>query len=183
MRRLVLKMDMSLDGYVGPLDEDAEWIMRDVDDELSQWVVDEVLWQAGTHVMGRATYEEMAEHWPSATSVFAAPMNEIPKVVFSKTLTRAEWPESRIASGDLGEEVARLRQEPGKDILVHGGSKLVQSLSRADLIDEYRVIVHPAALGEGAPLFGGRMDLHLVSTRVFETGAVALTYEPIRNSA
>ncbi|MGH3006419.1 MAG: hypothetical protein ACRDOS_11095 [Gaiellaceae bacterium] len=62
MRRVVLKMDMSLDGYVGPLDEDAEWIMRDFDGELSQWVVDEVLWQAGTHVMGRATYEEMADH-------------------------------------------------------------------------------------------------------------------------
>jgi dihydrofolate reductase len=97
MRKVVLKMDMSLDGYVGPLDEDAEWIMRDFDDELSQWVVDEVLWQAGTHVMGRATYEEMADHWPSSTAVFAAPMNEIPKVVFSKTLTSAEWPESRIA--------------------------------------------------------------------------------------
>src|SRR4051794_12997866 len=92
MRRLVLKMDMSLDGYVGPIDEDAEWIMRDIDDELSAWVVDEVLTQAGTHVMGRVTYEEMAGHWPSATSVFAAPMNEIPKVVFSKTLTSAEWP-------------------------------------------------------------------------------------------
>jgi dihydrofolate reductase len=122
MRKVVLKMDMSLDGYVGPLDEDAEWIMRDFDDELSQWVVDEVLWQAGTHVMGRATYEEMADHWPSSTAVFAAPMNEIPKVVFSKTLTSAEWPESRIAGGDLAEEMSRLKQEPGKDILVHGGS-------------------------------------------------------------
>jgi dihydrofolate reductase len=177
MRRVVLKMDMSLDGYVGPLDEDAEWIMRDFDDELSQWVVDEVLWQAGTHVMGRATYEEMAGHWPSAETVFAAPMNEIPKVVFSKTLTSAEWPESRIAGGDLGEEIDRLKQEPGKDILVHGGSKLVQSLSSEGLIDVYRVIVHPVARGSGSPLFGGPQDLRLVDSRVFDTGAVALTYE------
>ena len=157
MRKVVLKMDMSLDGYVGPLDEDVEWIMRDFDDELGQWGVDEVLWQAGTHVMGRATYEEMADHWPSSTPVFAAPMNEIPKVVFSKTLTSAEWPESRVASGDLADE-SRLEQEPGKDILVHGGSELVRSLTELRLIDEYRLIVHPAAIGSGSPLFGGRID-------------------------
>jgi dihydrofolate reductase len=177
MREVVLKMDMSLDGYVGPLDEDAEWIMRDIDDELSAWIVDEVLWQAGTHVMGRATYEEMAVHWPSSSTIFAAPMNEIPKVVFSKTLTSAEWPESRIARGDVAEEISRLRQEAGKDILVHGGSKLVQSLSKLGLIDKYRLIVHPAALGSGSPLFGSRIDLRLVGSRTFASGAVALTYE------
>jgi dihydrofolate reductase len=171
-------MDMSLDGYVGPIDEDAEWIMRDVDDELSSWIVEEVLTQAGTHVMGRATYEDMASHWPTATSVFAKPMNEIPKVVFSKTLTSADWPESRIASGDLAEEVARLRQEPGKDILVHGGSELARSLSKLGLIDEYKIIVHPVALGTGAPLFGGPVDLRLVSSRAFGSGAVALAYKP-----
>jgi dihydrofolate reductase len=99
MRKVVLKMDMSLDGYVGPLDEDAEWLMRHFDDELSQWVVDEVLWKAGTHVMGRHTYEEMAATWPTSDAVFAAPMNEIPKVVFSRTLESADWPETRIASG------------------------------------------------------------------------------------
>jgi dihydrofolate reductase len=169
-------MDMSLDGYVGPIDDEAEWIMRDFDDELGQWVVDEVLWQAGTHVMGRVTYEDMAAHWPTATTVFAAPMNEIPKVVFSKTLTEAPWAETRIARGDLGEEIGRLKEESGKDILVHGGAKLAQSLSRAGLIDEYRVIVHPTALGEGDPLFGGPQDLRLIDSRVFDTGAVALTY-------
>jgi dihydrofolate reductase/ketosteroid isomerase-like protein len=180
MRKVVLKMDMSIDGYVGPLDEDAEWIMRDFDDELSQWIVDEVLWRAGTHVMGRTTYEEMAEHWPSSDAVYAEPMNEIPKVVFSKTLTDARWPETRIASGDLAGEIHRLREEPGKDILVHGGSELVRSLSRENLIDEYRLIVHPAALGSGAPLFGGRLDLRLASSRAFATGAVALTYQSVR---
>jgi dihydrofolate reductase len=178
MRNVVLKMDMSLDGYVGPVDDDAEWIMRDFDDELSQWVVDEVLWQAGTHAMGRATYEDMAGYWPSADSVFAAPMNEIPKVVFSKSLTSADWAESRIASGDLGDEIARLKQEPGKDVLVHGGSELAQSLTRLGLIDVYRVIVHPVAMGSGDPLFGGRVDLKLTGSRAFGSGAIALSYEP-----
>lgn len=177
MRKVVLKMDMSLDGYVGPLDEDAEWIMRDFDEELGQWVVDEVLWQAGTHVMGRATYEEMADYWPTADSAFAAPMNTIPKVVFSKSLTSAEWPETRIARGDLGDEMTRLKQEPGRDVLVHGGAELAQSLSREGLIDVYRLIVHPTALGTGAPLFGGPVDLRLTGSRAFGTGAVALTYE------
>jgi dihydrofolate reductase len=177
MRQLILKMDMSLDGFVGPIDEDATWIMRDIDDELSRWLVDEVLSQAGTHVMGRVTYEEMAQHWPTATSIFAGPMNEIPKVVFSKTLTEAEWPESRIASGDLAEEIAKLKREPGKDILVHGGSVFVQSLTELGLIDVYRVIVHPVARGAGDPLFGGPVDLTLTDSRTFATGAIALTYE------
>jgi dihydrofolate reductase len=177
MRKVVLKMNMSLDGYVGPVDEDAEWIMRDLDDELREWIVDEVLWQAGTHLMGRVTYEEMAAHWPTSDTVFAAPMNEIPKVVVSRTLARADWPESRIAGGDLAEEIARLREEPGKDILVHGGAKLAQALSREGLVDRYRVIVHPTALGEGSPLFGAPQDLRLTDSRVFDTGAIALTYE------
>ena len=177
MRKLVLKMNMSLDGFVGPVGEDAAWIMRDLDDELSRWIADDVLWQAGTHVMGRVTYEEMAEHWPTATSVFAAPMNEIPKVVFSKTLTRAEWPDSRIAGGDLTEEIVRLKEQAGKDILVHGGSELVRALSKLGLIDVYRVVVHPVALGSGSPLFGGPVDLTLVDSTAFATGAVALTYE------
>jgi dihydrofolate reductase len=88
--------------------------MRHFDDELSQWVVDEVLWKAGTHVMGRHTYEGMAATWPTSDAVFAAPMNEIPKVVFSRTLERTDWPETRIASGDLSEEISRLREEPGR---------------------------------------------------------------------
>jgi dihydrofolate reductase len=177
MRQLILKMDMSLDGFVGPIDEDATWIMRDIDDELSRWLVDEVLSQAGTHVMGRVTYEEMAQHWPTATSIFAGPMNEIPKVVFSKTLTEAKWPESRIASGDLAEEIAKLKREPGNDILVHGGSVFVQALTELDLIDVYRLIVHPVARGAGDPLFGGPVDLTLTDSRTFATGTIALTYE------
>jgi dihydrofolate reductase len=181
MRKLILKMDTSLDGYVGPLDDDAAWIMRDIDDELSSWLVDEVLSQAGTHVMGRVTYEDMAGHWPNATSVFAAPMNEIPKVVFSKTLTSADWHETRIASGDLAEEIARLKEEPGKDILVHGGSGFVQALTKLDLIDVYHVVVHPVARGSGEPLFGGELDLTLTDAKRFRTGAIALTYETGRS--
>ena len=128
MRRVVLKMHVSLDGYVGPLDEEAEWVMRHVDDELGQWEIDEILWSAGTHVIGRATYEEMAARWPNSDSPLAAPMNEIPKLVFSNTLRSPDWPEKSLESGDPAQEIARLREDAGKDILARGGSKLVTAL-------------------------------------------------------
>jgi len=181
MRKVVLKMDMSLDGYVGPLDEDAEWIMRDFDDELSQWIVDDVLWKAGTHAMGRATYEEMAEHWPSSDAVYAAPMNEIPKVVFSKTLAHADWPESRIASGELANDIDELKREPGGVIVAHGGATFIGSLTRENLIDEYRLVIHPVAIGNGTSLFGplqGPLRLDLVEARTFPSGTVIHTYRP-----
>ncbi len=94
---------------------------------------------AGLHIMGRATYEEMAEVWPTSESDYAPPMNEIPKVVFSKTLERAEWADSRIARGDLAAEIDELKREPGKHMIVHGGASFVQSLSRLGLVDEYRL--------------------------------------------
>jgi dihydrofolate reductase len=86
--------------------------------------------------MGRVTYEQMAGHWPTATDDYAAPMNDIPKVVFSKTLPTADWAGSRIARGDLTQEIAALKSEPGGDIIAHGGAAFVQALSKLGLIDE-----------------------------------------------
>src|ERR687884_839252 len=107
----------------------------------------------GLHLMGRNTYEEMAEFWPVSDDAYAAPMNEIPKVVFSRTLERADWADSRIARGDLAEEIAALKREPGKDMLAWGGAAFAQSLSNAGLVDEYRLILQPIALEDGLPLF------------------------------
>jgi dihydrofolate reductase len=118
----------------------------------------------------------MAEHWPASTEPFAPPMNEIPKVVFSRTLAHADWHGTRVVKSDLAEGIAQLREEPGKDILAHGGASFAQSLVRANLIDEYRLIVHPVALGEGERLFVRRLDLQLVETTRFPAGAVALVY-------
>jgi dihydrofolate reductase len=111
------------------------------------------LWEAGAHLMGRVTYEEMASYWPSPTHDYAAPMNEIPKVVFSSSIERADWPESRIARGDLAEEVAGLKREAGKDMIAWGGARFAQPLARLGLIDEYRLITHPVAVANGEPLF------------------------------
>lgn len=105
-------------------------------------------------------------------------MNEIPKVVFSQTLTEGSWADTRIASGDLAEEVARLKAEPGKEILAHGGVRLAQSLASLRLVAEYRLRIHPVALGKGLPLFVERQRLTLHETRRFPSGVVVHTYRP-----
>jgi dihydrofolate reductase len=143
------------------------------------------LQQVGTHIMGRVTYEQMAGHWPhSGPGEYADLMNNIPKVVFSRTLTAAEWKESRIARGDLSEEIARLRAEPGKDIMAHGGASFVQALSREGLIDEYRLVIRPVALGSGMPLFKdlrAPLPLRLVDSQAFTDGTMICVYEPATN--
>ncbi|QSQ21837.1 dihydrofolate reductase family protein [Pyxidicoccus parkwayensis] len=180
MRKLVLKMHMSLDGFVGGPKGEVEWVFHARDDKATAWVVDG-LWNAGAHLMGRRTYGDMAAHWPKSTAPYAAPMNQIPKVVFSKTLKQATWTDSRIASGDLVEEVTRLKQEPGKDLLAHGGAGFAQSLVKHGLVDEYQLLIHPVALGSGLRLFPEReqpLKLRLVSATRFDSGAVAHVYRP-----
>lgn len=176
MRKVMLKIHISLDGYIEAADGDHEsWVFRTYDEELQAWEVD-MLWQAGTHIMGRKLYEQMAAHWPTSTEAFAQPMNEVPKVIFSRTLKQTDWVNSRLATGDVGEEIARLKQEPGKDILVHGGAGFVQSLAARGLIDEYRLVMHPVVLAGGLPLFAQTMDLQRLQVKAFPSGAMALTY-------
>jgi dihydrofolate reductase len=100
MRRLILQTSVSIDGYVAALDGSHPWGDGREDEAVKRWILDSV-WAAGAHLMGRVTYQEMAAFWPTSTSEYARPMNEIPKVVFSKTLQHADWSETRIARGDL----------------------------------------------------------------------------------
>jgi dihydrofolate reductase len=135
--------------------------------------------------MGRVTYEQMAAHWPTATGDYAAFMNNIPKVVFSTTLPTAEWASSRIARGDLAEEIAALKGEPGGDIMAHGGAGFVQALSRLGLIDEYRLVILPVALGSGLPLFkdlARPLRVDLAEARSFPDGTVIHVYQAIRTT-
>jgi dihydrofolate reductase len=118
----------------------------------------------------------MAEYWPRSSEPPAAPMNEIPKVVFSRSLESADWSETRIERRPLAESIAALKHEAGEEILVHGGARFAQSLSREGLIDEYHLVVHPLALGAGLRPFADRTDLELTEARPFPAGAVALTY-------
>nr|WP_294814506.1 dihydrofolate reductase family protein [uncultured Sphingomonas sp.] len=196
MRKLVLKMSVSLDGFVSGPNGEADWIHRTGGEDTLEWLVD-TLWQAGVHAIGSRSYHAMAAFYPSSNLSFAAPMNDIPKVVFTrKGLLDAQgdqigsdisdpdkgsWANPIVASGDLCAEIARLKAQPGKDILAHGGANFAQELAAHGLIDEYKLMVHPVALGRGLGLFSGLsepLDLKLVSSKTFKSGAMALTYRP-----
>jgi dihydrofolate reductase len=180
MRELVLQMGVSIDGYVANRDGAHDWGYQGEDPAMTKWKLAS-LWGAGAHVMGRQTYEDMASVWPSSSSEVGAAMNEIPKVVFSKTLERAEWPVSQIAAGELADEIARLKAEEGGYLLAHGGARFAQALSREALVDEYRLVLHPAALGDGMPLFKQlprRLALELVQADTYSTGTAVHVYRP-----
>ncbi len=211
MRRLILKMSISIDGFVGGADGQIDWIFKSTDEAATTWIVD-LLRDTGLHIMGSRTFQDMAAFWPTSTEPFAASMNAIPKVVFSRKgrvgLDRGEttaalvdasrrrdteggatldepsnfesWRDAPVAGGDLVEEVARLKAMPGKDILAHGGAGFAGSLVRHDLIDEYRLLVHPVVLGRGLPLFAAVPEprgLRLVSATAFPAGAIAQVYQ------
>jgi len=172
--KVILKMHTSIDGFVCTPDGDTAWIYQHMDDEVIRWEV-ERLWQAGVHVMGRKLHDIMAAYWPFATEAPAEPMNAIPKLVFSQTLAQTTWANTRIARGDIAAEIALLKQTD-KDVLVHGGAAFAQSLSKLNLVDEYRLLIHPIALGRGKSCFDSLVPLRLVSSHVFANGVVALSY-------
>jgi dihydrofolate reductase len=180
MRRLILQTGISIDGYVAALDRSHPWDDGGGDEAVKRWILDSVS-AAGAHLMGRVTYEEMAAFWPTSKSKFARPMNEIPKVVFSKTLRGGDWAETRVASGDLAEEIGRLKREPGNDLIAYGGAALDQALSRLGLVDEYRLMVQPAALGAGLPLFKdlpAPLQFELIEATTYPTGLAIHIYRP-----
>ncbi len=177
MRRVVLMMSVSIDGFVAGPHGHAGGFPEP--DQLKRWKLDRIR-RAGTHIMGRVTYEEMAGHWPTSTDDYAAPMNEIPKVVFSNTLDKATWAKSSIARGDLADEIAMLRRQPGGEIIAWGGASFAQSLSRAGLIDEYVLVIHPAAFGSGLPMFRDLpkpLELELLEAQTFDTSTVLHVYK------
>jgi dihydrofolate reductase len=181
MRKLILQVAaMSLDGFVADEESDLGRF-TDVDDQqLAEWLTG-LLWRADTHIMGRITYESMAEHWPTSTETFAAPMNAIPKVAFSKRLETADWPQSTIASGDTREEVDALKRQSGGDILAHGGVKFLQSLASLEVVDEYRLLVYPYVAVAGQALFARAAQargLNLIESVAFPSGVLGLTYRP-----
>jgi dihydrofolate reductase len=181
-RKLVLKMQMSLDGFVGKLDGDNGFIFTSFDDDLINWIVQDV-WQAGVHVMGAKTYRDMAAWWPKSKEPFAPPMNMIPKAVFSDHLEEAPWGETQVIRGDLAQGVAYLKAQDGKDIYAHGGASFARSLIVGGLVDEYHLVIHPVVIGRGLAIFSGigqSRDLALVESKNFPKGAVVNIYRPAK---
>ena len=161
------------DSYVAPIDGSTDWVAAGRSDDALSWTVETVS-NAGAHLMGATTYAVMAAHWPSASGPFAKPMNEIPKVVFSNSLASADWGETTIATGDLAAAVTRLKQErSGGYLLAHGGARFARSLVETGLIDEYRLLIHPAVLGAGERIFTAPLTIEPISTIAFSRGAVA----------
>ena len=209
MRELILKMSISVDGFVADPDDGLKWVF-DSDPEAAAWTV-ETVWNASLHIMGSRTFHDMAAYWPTSTEVFAPPMNQIPKAVFSRrgpailkavnttaalrdaransgTGQSAElqpggesWAEAYAASGDLAEEVAKLKAQEGKPIIAHGGASFARSLVAQGLVDQYDLLVHPVALGKGLPVFSDLAmprPLKLTSSKAFPAGSVAQIYRP-----
>jgi len=193
MRKLVLKMSMSLDGFVAGPNGETDWMVRGRGPDSAAWVL-ETLSEAGIHAIGRRTYESMASYWPTSTDQMATPMNEIPKAIFTRqesldlptgiaepvrSPATGGWVSPRIANGELAEEIRRLKEEPGKYILAQGGAGFARSLIQHGLVDEYRLVVHPVVLGRGLAIFDDLqlpMNLELVTTSAFRSGVVAQVY-------
>lgn len=135
-----------------------------------------VLGSAGVHAMGAVAYREMAGHWPFQSGPEADAMNRIPKVVFSRNPIETPWETTTVCSGELVGEIERLKAQDGDPILAHGGVRFAQALVRADLVDEYHLLVSPVAHGGGRALFTAPTRLKLVDVKSFPRGNLALTY-------
>ena len=209
MRELILKMHISVDGFVGSLDGDNKWMINP-DPVGKAWMIERV-WNTSLHIMGSRTFRGMASYWPTSTDGFAAPMNQIPKAVFSKQgpaiLEAARvvqgkpdalqpgalqpgalqpgaesWAQSYVAGGDLVEEVTKLKAQDGKPIFAHGGATFARSLIAHGLVDQFDLLVVPLALGKGLPIFSELSRprrLALVSSMAFPRGSVVQIYRPV----
>ena len=178
MRRVIVSEFVTLDGVMEAPDQ---WQFPFWHDDMGQYKFDE-LFVSDALLLGRVTYQAFAAAWPSMTDEagFADRMNSLPKFVVSTTLEAAEWNASLIKE-NVAEEVARLKQQPGQDILVFGSADLVHTLMQQGLVDEYRLMIHPVVVGSGKRLFRDGVDttaLRLVETKTFPSGVVVLTYQP-----
>jgi len=174
---------VTLDGYFEGVNHSIEW--HNVDHEFNEFVVDQ-LDSAGILLFGRNTYELMAGYWPtlSATTdepIVAYKMNTISKIVISTTLEKAAWENTRLISKNIENELRLIKNSPGKDIFILGSASLSSMLREMGMIDEYRIMINPVAIGQGKQLFSTlneTLNFRLLKTRKFKSGNVLLYYEP-----
>ena len=187
MRHLIVFNHVSLDGYFVDHNGDMSWAKADHPDaEWNAFVAGNAS-GGGELVFGRITYQMMAGFWPTPMAIesmpeVAAGMNRMPKVVFSRTLDRAPWQNTRLIKGDLLAEMRRMKKAPGPDMVILGSGSLVAQLAPEGLIDVFQVVVNPVVLGKGRTMFEGvaaKLNLRLTTTRVFGNGNVLLCYEPM----
>lgn len=177
---------ITVDGFFEGPNKELDW--HTVDDEFNEYAND-LLKNVDDILFGRITYEGMLEYWPTPDAIkddpiIAGHMNELPKIVFSKTLDSASWGKwnnARLIKDNLKDEVLGLKQQAGKDMVLMGSGTIVRMFTELGLIDEYRLAVNPVILGAGTPLFKDikdRVNLKLLASKTFRSGVVVLYYEP-----
>jgi dihydrofolate reductase len=180
-RKVVLKMVLSLDGFATSLDGTHDWMFEFFGDDSGEWNL-RALDEAGTHAMGRRSYEIMGPHWLASEGPIAKSMNEKPKAVFSNTLERAEWGPAEIFGGDLAIAIADLKaRDDDSTILVHGGPNFAKSMTNLRLVDEYQLTYVPLAIGAGHSPFADldeHLKLALVREQRFASGALGQILVP-----
>ena len=186
MRKVFLFNMTTLDGYFEGSNQDISW--HNVDEEFNEFAIEQ-LNEVGTLLFGRVTYQGMASYWPTEFAISNDPevaglMNSLPKVVFSRTLDKAEWNNTKLVKENIVDAVSELKGQSGNDIAIFGSSDLAVTLAESGLIDEYRIIVNPVFLGGGTPLLKGikeKLKLKLLNARIFKSGNVLLYYAPEDN--
>jgi dihydrofolate reductase len=177
MSKVVVTEFVSLDGVM----EEPAWTAPYWNDEIAQFKSEEML-ASDALLLGRVTYQGFAAAWPQSTDEGAERMNGMPKYVVSTTLDTVEWNNSRLIKDNIVEELTRLKQHEGGDLLVFGSATLIQTLMQHGLVDRYRLLIYPVVLGKGKRLFqeDALATLKLVQTQSFSSGVAALVYEPDR---
>lgn len=189
MRKLVLFMHLSLDGFAADPNGGLDFLTYD--HELQQYA-DELVKTVGSPVYGRTTYQLMESYWPTVLKKpnaaghaleHAKWVENIPKIVFSKTLNEVTWNNTQLIKGDIAEEVKKLKQQPGKDLAIFGSPGLAASFMNLGLIDEYKLTVHPIILGNGISAFANnttRSTLKLLDSKTLTSGVLTLHYTTVR---
>ena len=185
MRKLIVFNSITLDGYFTDANGDMSWAHK----SDPEWVAftAENAQGGGEALFGRITYDMMAGWWPTPMAMKGFPavaeaMNNMPKVVFSRTLDTAAWKNTRLVKSDIGAAVRQMKAEPGPGMVIMGSGSIVSQLTQERLIDEYQVVLHPIVLGRGRSMFDGvtdRLQLKRTRVRTFENGCVVLWYEPV----
>ena len=191
MRRLSVFNFVSLDGNFATVEEDANWFRNPAPDAEWDSLMARNATSEGQVLLGRITYELLRNHWttPRPTALDATlsgGMNAMPKVVFSRTLDKASWNNTKLVKSDMVAEVRRLKEEPGLDMVILGSGSIITQLSRENLIDEYQFVMVPLVLGKGRSMFQGlheSLHLKLMNKRSFHNGNIILTYEPSHNGS
>jgi dihydrofolate reductase len=188
MRKIKVFNFITLDGYFEGAKRDISWHKHDK--ETTEYAL-EMLNLGDTLLFGRVTYELMASYWPTPYAtmndpIMAEGMNNAEKIVFSRTLKKVEWNNTRQSQENIAEEIKQLKQTPGNNMTILGSGSIVSQFAQHGLIDEYQIMIVPVILGKGIPIFKGihhLLNLKLASTRTFSNGNVLLCYIPVENAS